>query len=339
MSSVDVIVPCYRYAHYLEECVQSVLSQDGVAVRVLILDDESPDDTPEVCARLTRDPRVTARRHVKNQGHIKTYNEGIEWAKSDYLLLLSADDYLLPGSLARAAALMDEHPEVGLVFGQCMEIAEDGRMREATTPAHAGMRESTRVLSGEDFIAMSGVGNIVPTPTAIVRTALQQMLGGYHTELPHTADLEMWLRLAAHSKVGVLRDFQAVYRRHANNMSLGYQKRNFLRDLHQRIAALDFFFEYGGRTRLDMSRTRRGMLSALGREAVQAASGAFNDSELELSREFVDFAIKVDPRIKWTREWARFQMKRAMGPRGWRAVRAAGTGMRQLFAPTKQNAG
>ena len=43
MSSVDVFVPCYRYGHFLRECVKSVLSQSGVSVRVLIIDDASPD--------------------------------------------------------------------------------------------------------------------------------------------------------------------------------------------------------------------------------------------------------------------------------------------------------
>src|SRR6516165_7020222 len=119
MSSVDVIVPCYRYGHLLRECVESVLTQSLKHVRVLILDDASPDNTSEVGAKLEReDSRVTLVRHHVNKGHIATYNEGIDWVSADYLLLLSADDYLLPGALDRAAALLDAHPEVGFVFGR-----------------------------------------------------------------------------------------------------------------------------------------------------------------------------------------------------------------------------
>ena len=51
MSRVDVIVPCYNYGRFLRECVESVLSQP-VEVRVLIIDDASTDDTPEVAAAL-----------------------------------------------------------------------------------------------------------------------------------------------------------------------------------------------------------------------------------------------------------------------------------------------
>src|SRR5580692_6786433 len=112
LSRIDVIVPCYNYGRFLDQCVNSVLGQVGVDVRVLVIDDASPDNTAEIAAALAReDPRVNVVRHNKNKGHIKTYNEGIEWASADYMLLLSADDYLLPGALARATKLMNAHPK------------------------------------------------------------------------------------------------------------------------------------------------------------------------------------------------------------------------------------
>ena len=88
--------------------MESVLSQAVENVRILIIDDASPDNTAEVAADLVReDSRVTFVRHTINKGHIATYNEWIEWASADYMLLLSADDYLLPGALSRAANLLD----------------------------------------------------------------------------------------------------------------------------------------------------------------------------------------------------------------------------------------
>src|SRR5690348_14683949 len=112
VSTVDVIVPSYRYGRFLRQCVESVLTQSVRNVRVLIIDDASPDNTSEVAAGLaSEDGRVEWRRHTANIGHIATYNEGIEWVSARYTLLLSADDYLLPGALERAVNLMDAHPE------------------------------------------------------------------------------------------------------------------------------------------------------------------------------------------------------------------------------------
>src|SRR5215469_6462623 len=114
MNQVDVVIPCYNYAHYLRQCVESVLLQTGVAVRVLIIDDASADDTALVGSGLAaQDSRVEFRRHLTNQGHIATYNEGLlDWASNEYSLLLSADDMLTPGALARSVRLLNSHPDV-----------------------------------------------------------------------------------------------------------------------------------------------------------------------------------------------------------------------------------
>ena len=66
MSTVDVIIPCYRYGHFLRECVDSVLTQAGVGVRILIINDASPDNTGEVAAELAKgDTRIKiGRAHV-----------------------------------------------------------------------------------------------------------------------------------------------------------------------------------------------------------------------------------------------------------------------------------
>jgi len=83
--TVSVVVPCYRYGQYLDQCIASILGQEGVEVRVLIIDDASPDDSFETAQRLAdSDPRVQARRHETNRGHIATYNEGLlEWAEGN----------------------------------------------------------------------------------------------------------------------------------------------------------------------------------------------------------------------------------------------------------------
>src|ERR1700692_1707112 len=131
MSSVDVVVPCYGYGHFLRECVASVLSHSVEKIRVLIIDDASVDDTPDVGRELEiSDDRVTFLRHPTNKGHIYTYNEGIEWAAASYMLILSADDYLLPGALQRATALMDRCPEAGFSFGNLIQLGEDGNTIE-----------------------------------------------------------------------------------------------------------------------------------------------------------------------------------------------------------------
>src|SRR5215470_6327097 len=87
MSSVSVVIPCYKYGHFLEDVIGSVLDdQEGVDVRVLIIDDASTDDSAEVARKIAaRDPRVEVIVHETNKGNIATFNEGLlDWADGDY---------------------------------------------------------------------------------------------------------------------------------------------------------------------------------------------------------------------------------------------------------------
>ncbi len=329
MSSVDVIVPCYRYAHYLRECVSSVLGQSVQHVRVLIIDDASPDNTAEVAAELAKeDSRVTVFRHSTNKGHIATYNEGIEWVSADYMLLLSADDYLLPGALSRSVNLMGACSDVGLTFGKAI-VRHD---RDWTGEMKGIDRtESYRILTGLEFIKLSGASNIVPTAAAVVRTELQKRLGGYRPELPHSGDMEMWLRFAAHGSVGMFEAHQAVYRRHDGNMSVPYLSRSGLQDLVQRKAAFDCFLETYGHALPNLSRLRFRLFRLLGREAIGFASAAFNEGEMDVSEQLSAFALTVCPQVERSLPWIRLACKRSLGLRRWRALRPAVARIRQAM--------
>lgn len=335
MSSVDVIVPCYRYGHFLRECVESVLSQSSVSVRVLIIDDASPDNTAEVAAELIKeDPRVTFIRHGENKGHIATYNEGIEWASADYMLLLSADDYLLPGALSRAADLMDALPKVGFTFGNYIELDDDAIETPVKRFRDAASGMDKLILQGTEFIELSGADNLVGTSTALVRTQMQRKLGGYRTELPHTGDMEMWLRFAAHASIGFVNAFQGVYRRHRANMSSPYYTNaGRLTELHQRKAALDCFLETCGDI-LPVSEALRGRLfRSLAAMTVRYASFAFNDGEIQASKDLAVFALGLYPKIRRSPQWINLRLKRSVGSTAWRALKPAVAAIRAIPLP------
>jgi glycosyltransferase involved in cell wall biosynthesis len=334
VGSVDVIVPCYRYGHFLRQCVESVLAQSVPNVRVLIIDDASPDNTSEVAADLAReDSRVIFLRHTANRGHIATYNEGIEWASGDYTLILSADDYLLPGALTRSASLMDAYPEVGFTFGKAITFDDRGERGQKDS---ARDKADWRILAGPEFIELSGSHNIVATPTAVVRTELQKQVGGYRRELPHSGDMEMWLRLAAHASVGALGACQAVYRRHAGNMSLMYTAQGLLTDLQQRKAALDCFFRTCGHALPNAQLLHRRFFWSLGCDAVGLASSAFNEHAMEVSEQLSEFALRVCPRVKRSLPWTKLACKRSIGYGAWHALQSAVDGIRLLALPLKR---
>lgn len=334
-AAIDVVVPCYRYGHYLRECVRSVLDQQGANIRVLVIDDASPDETALVGAVLAaEDSRVTFRRHAVNQGHIATYNEGIEWARADCMLLLSADDYLLPGALRHALGLMARCPDVGLCFGEALVRNSDGTTTLMRVPVPTGDAGEV-VLPGEDIIRLfvsEGAHNFVPTPTAFVRTALLHRLGGYSAELPHAGDFELWLRLAAHAPVGFVKMPLAVYRRHADNMSLDFFRDHQLTDLQQRKAAFDVFLCRCEGATPKVAALYQDLLKRLGTQAVRNASGAFNDRQFELSYQLSNFGVSVYPPVRFRMAWFLIFTKRLLGFRMSSALAPAVRKLRSTVA-------
>lgn len=223
MTSVSVVMPCHNYGHFLDEAVSSVLDdQEGVDVRVLIIDDASADGSAEVARKIAAgDSRVEVAVHAANKGHIATYNEGLlEWADGDYCVLLSADDRLTPGALRRARDFLDAHPGVGFVYGNALWFIDGTPLPAARTSGRGWSVWPGQVWVERRFRqAQSGIA----CPEVVVRTSLQKRVGGYDERLPHLGDTEMWLRLAANADVGYLRGVdQAYYRRHAQNMSTAY---------------------------------------------------------------------------------------------------------------------
>ena len=319
--TVSVIVPCYRYASLLAGCVESVLGQEGVDVRLLVIDDASPDDTPEVAGRLAADDaRVEYRRHVENAGLIPTANEGLAWADSDYVVLLSADDLLVPGALRRATQVLETTPAVGMVYGRPL-LAPAGR----PLPRHSGRWRATDVWLGGDWIRRRchTAYNCISSPEVVVRTSVQRAVGGYDARCFHTSDLNMWLRIAAVSDIAYVRGVpQAIYRVHPGSM-LRSQEGPMV-DLRERRAAFDTFFETCAPRLDDPERLRDSVGRALARQALWRASRAFDTGRVEGDGalpvdELVAFALDVFPEARRLREWRGLRVRRSIGAgrSGW----------------------
>ena len=318
MKAVDVIVPCYNYGRYLDACVTSILEQRGVEVRAFVIDDGSSDDTAAVGRGLVeRDGRVTFRRHDRNLGHIATYNEGLAWATAEFSMLLSSDDLLTPGALARATGLMSRHPEVGMTYGMALVIVGDEPLPVLAEP----VPDDERVVAGQAFLdhCIQVPANPVPAPTAVVRTSVQQQLGGYRSDYPHAGDLEMWLRFAAHSPVGVLRAVQAFYRGHPANMSHGYFGQ-LLGDLPEVAQVFADVIERDAPDRATASAWSASVRRNLARLTIASASREFNDGHDREYRARLRYAAELWPGRWSSWAWWKLAAKRIVGPRLWSHV-------------------
>lgn len=212
---VTVVIPHYNYGQYLPIAVGSALDQRDVDIEVIIVDDKSTDGSVEVARRLAAmDERVTLVEHEQNMRHIRTYNDGLSRATGDYVVLLSADDALTSDSLTRAVALMEAHPNVGLVYGAVEWF--DGDL-----PPSRGGSVRWQIWPGEQWVRriVRRGRNAVINPEAVLRRCVYEKTGGYNPDFPHAGDMYMWLQAASRADVGFVGGpRQAYYRDHGQNM-------------------------------------------------------------------------------------------------------------------------
>jgi glycosyltransferase involved in cell wall biosynthesis len=314
LNTVDVVVPCYNYARYLGRCVNSVLMQPDVKVRVLVIDDASTDDTPQVGEALaSSDRRVEYRRHLANKGHIETYNEGlIGWSSADYVVLLSADDMLAPGSLSRAVTVMNNDDRIGMVYGRTIHFKKDIQL-----PVKAPRGFKFTRWSGASWLERRcrAGHNVITSPEVVVRGRIQRSVGGYRPQLPHAGDLEMWLRIAAISDIGYVKQVQAFYRVHPQSMIRTVYSGGFF-DLQQRKEAFDSFFEHNSDRLPNADRLQNLANRSLAREALWDACRAYDRNKIEERRagELIAFAAKTLPGVDLLPEYAALRRRQSLGP-------------------------
>jgi glycosyltransferase involved in cell wall biosynthesis len=212
---VTFVIPCYKLAHLLAECVNSILSQTYQDFEVLIMDDCSPDNTPEV-ARTFKDPRVKHIRNEPNLGHLRNYNKGISLAHGKYVWIISADDRLRqPYILQRYVELMDSHPKVGYVF--CAGIGlEDGRETKVLDGYSYGNRD--KIFEGRRFVSRILTGDGILAAAVMVRKECYLNVSLFPLDMPHRADIYLWCLFALHYDVAYLAEPMVNYRLHAASM-------------------------------------------------------------------------------------------------------------------------
>lgn len=207
MLTIGAVIPAYNAAAYLEEALQSVLSQTRPADRIVVVDDGSSDSTGEIARRFG--PRVTTLM-TNNMGVSRARNLGLAESGTDLVAFLDADDVWEPEKLERQAALHAENAECAGSY-------------TAFTICNARM-EAERVHAApprDDLLAdLLQIGNVVGTPsTVMVRRKAALAAGGFDAEMSMCADWDLWLRLALEKPLIALDEPLTRYRVHGRQMS------------------------------------------------------------------------------------------------------------------------
>lgn len=124
--TLSVVLPNYNHSRYLNEAVETIVSQSRGPDEFLILDDASTDNSLEIIEGLARRfPQIRIIRHEENRGVVEANRRLFEEAHGDYLYAGAADDIRLPGFFEAAMDMAKRYPQAGLIFGQVGIVLEN----------------------------------------------------------------------------------------------------------------------------------------------------------------------------------------------------------------------
>jgi len=196
------------------------------------------------------------------------------------------------GSIERAVEVMDANPDIVLTFGGVIEW-HDHLPFPAIKPAQ------NYTWQRHDLLKQLCVTTInISTCTTIGRTQTQKTIGGYKASLPHSGDLEMWLRFAANGSVARIDAVQGLYRKHSVAMSNAYYA-DRMRDFSQAELAFNSFFdEY--QHRLPRYRgLRAAARRALSRRMFARGIGLLARTHLNDGLRLLRASIDMDPQLRY----------------------------------------
>ena len=219
---VTFVVPCYKLAHLLPECLNSVVVQTYPDFEVLVMDNCSPDNTPEVVQSF-RDPRLKHVRNETNIGHTRNFNKGIGMARGKYVWLVSADDFLIsPHALDRYVDVMERNPQVGYVFSCATTAQGANHTRELPCWGYSG--NTDHIWKGRTFLRRLIRNNCVIMSSVMTRKVCYEQRGLFALDLPHANDWYMWCTLALHYDVAYFAESMACCRVHGESLTAAFNR-------------------------------------------------------------------------------------------------------------------
>ena len=209
---VSFVVLCYRTEQYAGDCIRSILALDTDAtIEIIAWDDYSPDGTYEVLRSFT-DERLKVFRSERNLGHALALERALRETRGAYVARTDSDDRYRQDFLRRTLPIFDEHPEVGMVYGDASMIGPAGEQYAPRCDQHHGGRN----FKGCELVELLEL-NFICNPTNIAR---REHLMKHLPVPPHLAFSDWYFSvcMSRETEFYYLDAVLADYRIHSSNL-------------------------------------------------------------------------------------------------------------------------
>ncbi len=214
MPYVTVLMPVYNGEQYLEESIDSIISQTFTDFEFIIVDDGSTDKTPVILNRYT-DARIIKLRNPENLGMTNALNRGLLAAQGKFIARMDADDISLPERLAKQVAFMENNPQVGLC-GTWIQLIDSDRSKD-----------NILKLPTDDATLRCELLFDSPLAHPSVMFNRKQLFANqlaYNPSYQYCQDYDLWVRCSTHFALANIPEVLLNYRFHPKQMGRCYSE-------------------------------------------------------------------------------------------------------------------
>lgn len=197
---VSIITSSYNQGHYLEQTIQSVLSQGYPNLEYIIIDGGSTDNSVDIIRRYS--DKLAWWVSEPDKGHADALNKGFAHATGEIYAWLNSDDTYQPGAIHRAVDYLLAHPDISMVYSDANLIDEQGK--------YLGRFPARQT----DYALMLKGSVNIPQATTFFWARLWKQLGPLDLTLKYAFDYDLWVRLAKMAPVVYIPQTWANFRLH-----------------------------------------------------------------------------------------------------------------------------
>ena len=288
---VSIIIPNYNHSRYLDQCLQSAIKQTYQNIEIIFLDNASTDSSIEVAEKYQKDGVKICR----NQFNIMNNSYKIladQMANGKYLILLCADDYLLPDFIETAVAIMEKYPSVGYVHGERDFVTDQGEMIELEP-----FYRCSFIAPGQNTMPVYMVTTVAHPAQGVIRREAFRQIEGYDMEIDHmNADRSLWFYLSYFYDTAYIREKMCRIRVGSQSETVITQ-RNFQHPILCHLTINDYV-KFAKEKELPQVYQREGeALQRLSIEFVGYAGGMLYIEDRLMAKAYLDYARIVNRAI------------------------------------------
>ena len=212
---ISFIIPVYNVENYLEECIESIISQNLSSYEVLLINDGSTDKSPEICDQYVFKYNYIKVFHGENKGQSFARNKGILEAKGDYIFFLDSDDFYIKGVIKDFERSVKENKEIDLILGK-IKIFYEGTKKVHSKASYHNFNKIVGMTGQEAFQYLVKTNQFLVSPYSFMvkRSILTSNKIMFDEELRCAEDILFTPKVYFHSqKVSVIDKYFLKYRK------------------------------------------------------------------------------------------------------------------------------